>query len=285
VRPSIVYLNGRFLLATEARISVLDRGLLYGDGLFETVRIYQGSPFLLGAHLRRIRAGGRRIELTIPGGVEFWRRRIRELLRRSGSDGAHAAVRLTVTRGLGGEWLLPPRRIRPTTLLTQRPLDPNLPRLKSVGVRVVLLPFHPGLGGFLSGLKTIDYLTAMVGKQIARRRKAYEGIYSTEAGEVLEGTTSNLFVVYGRSVLTPPLQRGVLPGVTRGLVMRMAEKEGFRVSEERLSKRDLEGADEAFLTASTIEILPIRWLGRQQIGNGTNRVTRRLQELFQRLHA
>lgn len=279
---SIVYLNGRFLPEARARVSALDRGLLFGDGLFETMRSYRGRPFALAAHLDRLRRAALHIHLSVRGNDAWWESRMVGLLRRNRLD--DAAVRLTITRGDAGDGLLPPRRAKPTVLMTTRRLDPRIPALQRRGVRVVVLPFHPGLGGFLAGRKTIDYLTALVGKTIARRRGAFEGIYSTPEGELLEGTTSNLFLVKGRRLVTPPLRRGVLPGITRGIVLRLARRAGLETAERPVTRRDLGSADEAFLTATTIEILPIQAVDQRRIGVADRPVTRRLQELFGDLH-
>lgn len=277
-RSAVVWLNGRFLQASRARVSALDRGLLYGDGIFDTVRAYDGRPFALEAHLRRLRRTGRRLGLVFPDDASVWERRIVELLRRNHLE--DAAVRLTLTRGSGGEGLLPPKRIRPTLLLTARGLDPAFAALQKTGVSVVLLPFHPGLAGLLAGQKTVDYLTAMIGKKMARRRGAFEGIYTAPSGEVFEGTTSNLFLVIGRTLLTPPLRSGVLPGITRALVMRLAREAGLTVRERRLFRADLGRAREAFLTASTIEIMPIRQIDGRRIAATVGPVTGRIQKLF-----
>ena len=284
MKDFVAYINGRFVHTARARVSALDRGLLYGDGLFETLRIYRGMPFALDAHLRRIRASGRRIGLTVPGAAKFWEGIIRDLLRRNRVGAADIALRLTVTRGVGGDGLLPPSRVKPTILITLRSLDPDLPRLSKRGVRVTLLPFHPGIGALLAGVKTVDYLTALIGKQLARRRGAYEGIYCTPVGQILEGTTSNIFIVRRRSLLTPPLAAGILPGVTRHLVMGLAVRLGLSVRERVLTTRDLETADEAFLTSTAIEILPIRSLDQRRIGDELRPVTRQLQTTFSGCH-
>lgn len=284
MKAPIVYLSGRFCLTSRARISALDRGFLYGDGLFETIRIYRGIPFALRAHLNRMRKGARRIGLAIPGSQESWEKILRGLLRRNRLTGADIAARITVTRGAGGDGLLPPRRVRPTTLVTLRPLDPNLRVLRERGIQIAFLPFHPGIGGFLNGVKTVDYVTALVGKRLARSQGAYEGVYCTPAGEILEGTTSNIFIVRDKRLFTPPLAAGVLPGVTRSLVMQHAKRIGYPVQELRLTKSDLETADEAFLTATTIEILPIRVVGRRRIGGQKRPVIRDLQQAFTEGH-
>ena len=282
-RTAVVYRNGRFLPAREATVSALDRGLLYGDGLFETILVRAGKPVALAAHLERLRQSARALRLPVPDDDETWRRRVTALVRRNGLERDDAAVRLTLTRGIGGDGLLPPARPRPTVLLTVRPLDPALPRLRRRGVRVELLPFHPGLAGLLAGVKTTDYLTAMIGKQRARRAGAFEGIYTGGGGEVFEGTTSNLFVVRRGRLATPPLAAGILPGVTRAQVLRIAREEGIAVVERRLRRADLLGADEAFLTASTIGVLPIRAVGRHRLRRHPGPVTSQIQGALRRL--
>ena len=280
VRKEIVFLDGRFVSSAKARVSPLDRGFLYGDGLFETIRIYSGEPFALEQHLRRLKAAGRRIQLPIPHTVRWWRETTVELLGRSGLRGRDAAVRITITRGVGGDGLLLPRKPRPTLLMFARPLPSDLETLKRRGVKVTLLDFHPGVRGLLEGLKTTDYLTAALGKTLARARGAFEGIYRTKAGEILEGTTSNVFTVQDGCLVTPGVPRGVLPGTTRDRVLSLARGAGIPIREGRLSVSGLLKADEAFLTASTIEIVPIVLVDDARIGLGEIPITRVLQDLY-----
>jgi len=281
VRRDIVFLNGKFVPAADARVSAFDRGLLYGDGLFETIRTYSGHPFALEGHLARLRRAARHVRLPLPQSDAWWRARIVELIERNRLAKRDAAVRLTVTRGVGGDGLIPPVRPRPTVLIMARELPANLARLQRRGVGVALLPFHPGLGGYLSSVKTTDYLTAALGKALARRNGAFEGIYMTRAGRLLEGTTSNVFVIRGRSLETPPLGGDVLPGVTRGIILALARADGFRVRERPITRKDLQAADEAFLTATTIEIIPIHRVDGRKIGSGRRfTMVSRLQELF-----
>ena len=280
-RPArTVYLNGRFLAASTARVSAEDRGLLYGDGLFETIRAERGRPVAFEAHLLRLRQAGERIRLRIPHGRGWWAAVVTELLRRNQLEHEDAAVRLTVTRGVGGEGVLAPHRVRPTILVSARPIPRRLREWQRRGVRVALLPFHPGSNGYLSGVKTTDYLTAILGKAMAREQQAFEGLYCTADGRILEGTTSNVFLIRGNRLLTPPLAAGILPGITRARVLEIAGRAGLRASERRIDIRDLEAADEAFLTASTIEIVPIRSVGRRRIGHGTYPWIRRLRSLY-----
>ncbi len=278
--PGAVFLNGRLVAAQAAKVSAFDRGLLYGDGIFETVRLYAGEPFALEEHLQRMRRAAERIRLPLPEPAAWWRRAIASLVRRNGLGDRDGSVRITVTRGVGGEGLLPARRAARTILISARPLPRSLLRWQRDGVGVILLPFHAGLGGYLAGLKTTDYLTAALGKWMARERGAFEGIYQTRAGEILEGTTSNVFVVRDGRLETPPLARGVLAGITRARVLRLARSAALRPREARLRARDLLAADEAFLTASTIGIVPIRHVDDHRVGGRGYPVTRRLQYLL-----
>ena len=253
-----IFVDGRFVPAARAQVSALDRGLLYGDGLFETFRTYRGIPFALDDHLSRLRQAAERIRLPVHRSSSWWRTVIAEVLRRNRLDSRDAVVRVTITRGAGGASLIPPRGIRPTILVVARALPRQVSSWHQSGVPVVLLPFHPGLDGLLGGLKTTDYLTALMGKMLAREHGAFEGIYQTASGEVLEGTTSNVFLANGRRLETPPLSRGILPGITRERVLAIARRNGFAVRERTIRTRELRDAQAAFLTASTIEVMPIR---------------------------
>jgi branched-chain amino acid aminotransferase len=200
-------------------------------------------------------------------------------LQRNRLGSRDAVVRITVTRGAGGDGLVPPRRIRPTVLVIARSLPRAVSKWQHAGVPVVLLPFHPGLGGLLGGIKTTDYLTALVGKSLAREHGAFEGIYQTPSGEVLEGTTSNVFLVSGRRVETPPVSRGILPGITRERVLSLARRNGFTVRERTIRASELRRAEAAFLTASTIEVMPIRSVDGRPL-RGDRSVVEALHEIF-----
>jgi branched-subunit amino acid aminotransferase/4-amino-4-deoxychorismate lyase len=275
----LVWLNGRFVEAARARVPVLDRGLLHGDGLYETWRTYGGEPFAVAAHLRRLAAAARRLALPVPGDAGVWVRRSRVLVRRNRLP--DAAVRLTITRGDTGEAIVPERRAPPTVLLLVRPLPADLARRQRDGVRVVLLPFPRDASATWGGLKLLGHASAVAGRMLAARRRADEGLYVTPTGDVTEGTTSNVFAVFGRSLVTPPLGAGILAGVTRAMVLALARHSRLRVQEAPLRARALARADEVFLTASTVEILPVVRLDGVRIGPGTpGPVTRELQARY-----
>ena len=275
----LVWLNGRVLDARAARISALDRGLLHGDGLYDTWRTYGGRSFAAEAHLRRLAAAARRLDLPPPGDARTWAARAERLAARNGLD--DAAVRLTVTRGATGDAVLPERRGRPTLLLTVRSLPADLARRQANGVACVLLPFPRDAAFPWGTMKLIGHASMIAGRRYAVRRGAAEGLYVTGDGEVTEGTTSNFFAVERGTLLTPPSASGVLGGVTRDVVLRLAHRLGVPVREERLSVARVRRARESFITASTIEVLPVVRLDGRRVGTGTpGPVTRQLQRAY-----
>ena len=280
----IVFVDGAFVAAERARVSVFDRGFQFGDALFETIRTYHGEPFALRDHLQRMKTGARALGFAIAGSEAHWRRTIGELLRRNRRLGADAAVRITVTRGPDGRSLLPPRHPKPTVVVALRPIDPRVARLRRRGAAVVLVPFHPGFGGLLAATKTTDYAAAIVAKEMARRRRAFEAIYRLPDGTLAEGATTNLFVVEKGILVTPPIGAGILPGVTRRTVLDLARRAGIPAREEAVTERRLLGADEALLTATTIELVPIRSVDGRALRDAGGVVTRRLQTLYCAAH-
>ena len=261
-----VWLNGHIVDARRARVSVLDRGLLHGDGIYDTWRTYDGRSFALAAHLRRLTAAARRVELPAPGSGSLWEARTRLLLRRNGlGDGA---ARLTITRGDAGSGPGPDRRARPTRLLTVRGLPANLAALQTDGVAVTLLPFARDAGPSWGNVKLVGHASAVVGKLVAARRRAYEGFYVTPDGHVPEGTTSNVFMVARGMLCTPPADGSILAGVTRDIVLEVAQRAGIRTRETPITVDRLRRADEIFVTASTIEVVPVVRLDGRRVGGG-----------------
>jgi branched-subunit amino acid aminotransferase/4-amino-4-deoxychorismate lyase len=251
----LVWLNGLLVDARTARVSALDRGLLHGDGAYDTWRTYGGRPFALAAHLRRLTAATKRLGLPPPGARAAWEARTRVLLRRNGL--ADGALRLTITRGDAGSGPAPSARARPTVLLTARALPPDLAALQARGVAATLLPFGRDAGPGWGELKLVGHASAVLGKMLARKRRAFEGLYVTPDGRVTEGATANLFVVERGSLVTPPADGSILRGVTRDLVLDLAKRAGIPTREAPVDVARLLRADEVFITASTIEILPV----------------------------
>ncbi len=244
--------------------------------MYDTWRTYGGAPFAVAAHLRRLSQVARVLGLPPPGPASPWERRVRLLLRRNRM--ADATCRLTITRGAAGDLLVPTRPAAPTFLLTLRALPADLARQQADGVHAILLPFPRDAAVPWSARKTIGHPSAVLGRMLCMNRGAAEGLYVTGDGDVTEGTTSNLMIVEGGRLVTPPVDAGVLPGVTRNLVLVLARQAGIAVREERIPRARLRAADEILLTASTVEVLPVVRLDGRRIGGGRpGRVVRTLQ--------
>lgn len=274
----VVSVDGRLVPAARASISVFDRGFLYGDAVFETVRAYEGRLFLWPLHERRLVASLRTFGIARPG---FDLRRAAErVLAASGL--ADAAVRVTVSRG-SGEGLVPRPGLAPTVVIAARAVPCDLAELRARGARAIRLPFGRGSGGITDGHKTTAYLSAVIGKSRAVARGALEALYVERDGTVSEGTTSNVFVVRRGALVTPPIEAGCLPGVTRSVVLRLARRAGLELRMRPLRSAELAAADELFLTASTLEVMPVVRLDGRRIADGApGPVTRLLQERYAR---
>ncbi|MFT4569492.1 MAG: D-alanine transaminase [Hyphomicrobiaceae bacterium] len=282
--PSICYLNGRYLDVHDAGISVLDRGFLFGEGLFEAWRTYSGRPFATAEHLRRMAHSAKALGIPFDPS-QPWERRAISLSKRNGYGTSAAIMRLTITRGPGQGWLLPTGAQRPTQLMLLRGLEPGLEQVRSEGIGVHMI--RPSSGGRpdMPQLKTINYLPAVLGKAAARERGCFEGIYQLDDGTVLEGTTSNVFIVKNGKVITTPVLDGVLPGVTRAMVLRIARRRAD-VIERRFKVEDMWNADEIFLTSTSIEIVPVVRVGRRQVASGAvGALTKQLQESYRAMVA
>lgn len=277
--PKYVHVNGRVVPTLRARISVFDRGLLYGDGVFETLRAYHGRTFALDQHLARMRASLGLLGMAFPRCP--WQRHIDALLKGNGLLRTDAWVRITVTRGVGAPGVLPPARLQATLIISAGRLEPSIAKSQRDGVRVTLLPF--ARHGVLAEHKVLAYLPGVLGKVIAARHGAFEGLFVDSDGYVTEGTTTNVFIRHGKQLFTPPTA-GILPGVTRRLVIEVAVADGVPVRERPLTAKEVLAADEAFLTSSVAEVVPItavdnHAIGESRVGPGTMR----LQHLYRQM--
>ena len=281
-----VSVNGRISSAREAVISVFDHGFLYGEGIYETMRTYSGRPFLYDRHMRRLRNSARMIVLELPFTDEALAGQIRDTMAAADFRGGEAYIRVLVTRGVGELTYDPAATPRPSVIIIVKPqVDPPAEAYDK-GVRVVLVDVvrnHPDTVNPM--IKSNNLLNSALAAQEAIRRGGFEGIMRNYRGELSECTTSNLFIVRDGAALTPPLTAGLLPGITREFLFDVGRDVGIHVREEVLRDDDLFGADEAFLTSTTREVLPIVTVDDRTIGNGRpGPVTKKLLEGF-RKHA
>ena len=278
-----VYVNGRITAERDAVVSVFDHGFIYGEGVYETLRTYNRRIFLFDRHVRRLRQSARMIALEIPFTDEALATHIADTLAAAALDG-EAYIRVLVTRGVGELTYDPAATPRPTLAIIVKPQVDPPPGAYADGVSVAIVDVvrnHPGSVNPM--IKSNNLMNSALAMQEALRRGAFEGVMRNYRGELTECTTANLFVVTGGVVLTPPLDAGLLPGITREWIFEIGAATGVEVREAVLRDDDLYGADEAFLTSTTREAVPIVTVGERTIGSGRpGPVTLKLLEAFRR---
>lgn len=281
----IVYVNGRFVSEEEATVSVFDHGFLYGDGVFEGIKAYDGRVFALDEHVARLYESARSILIEIPIPPGEMKEAILETVRRNGLRDAY--IRPVVSRGKGALGLDPRSCARATVVVivdaeTRHPEDAVGNTTGQKGVRAITSPIRRNGPDVLSPrIKSTNYLNNILAKLHANAVGVQDAILLNGQGLVCELTGDNLFVVKGSRVITPPVWCGILDGVTRRTLLRIAEEAGFDAAEEPLTLHDAYVSDECFCTATRIEVLPIVWVDGRTIGDGTpGPVTTQLAQAF-----
>lgn len=272
----MIFLGDRLVPPEAARIDPADRGLLLGDGLFETLRAYGGRPFRLDAHVARLAAGATALGIPLPLPSARIAAAVVETLaaNRLGGD---AAVRITLTRGPGPRGLLPPGAPRPTLMVTAASFGPAPARPLAAITSAIRRNEHSPL----AQLKSLNYLDNVLAQREAAENGADEAILLNTAGRLACAARANLFVLRGRSLLTPAASEGVLPGIARAEVLSIAQDLGITAHETPLDGDALHRADEAFLSNSLIEIAALGRIDGRTIGDGeTGSLTARIAEAY-----
>jgi branched-chain amino acid aminotransferase len=279
----IIWLDGKWCDRSTAMISVYDHGLLYGDGVFEGVRVYGGKIFRLQDHLERLYDSAKAIWLTIPQSRDEMAALTEEAVRRSGM--AEAYIRHVVTRGVGDLGLDPRKCLKPSVMIIVDTIKLWPEQIYEAGLNVITagtpIPQRESLS---PRVKSLNYLPHILAKIEGIAAGADEVIMLDSAGAVAEGSGQNIFVVKNGEIRTPPPFAGLLKGVTRDAVMELAVEAGYTMIESMLNRYDIYTADEAFLTGTATEMVAIRQLDGRIIGSGkAGPVTRDLRARFQAL--
>ena len=274
-----VYLNGELVAAEQAALPALDRGLLYGYGLFETMRSYGGRVFRLAEHYRRLAAGAALLAIAVPLTLDVLEEAIDATLARNGLAGAY--VRLTLTAGPGGDGG------KASVVLFARDLTEYPAELRGRGMAAVVSAVRRNETSPLARVKSLNYLDNLLAREEARRSGAGEALLLNTLGFVAEGAASNVFLVRDGALLTPGVEAGALPGITRQVVMDLAGEEGMAVEEANVTLPALFGAGEAFLTNSVMEVMPLVSVDGRPVGSGrpgplTERLARQYRDLVAR---
>jgi branched-chain amino acid aminotransferase group I len=265
VMARIVYYNGEFLPADKVAISPFNRGLLYGDGVFETLRAYSGRVFRLEQHSKRMCDGLQVLKIAPNEEAHGIERAINELLKLNNlSD---AALRISVFRG-DGEGPEPPDGLRSSILISAKPFNTYRAEDYATGFRAYLVSMRRSSYSPLSRIKSLNYLDNILARLEAREHNAQEALLLNTMGWVAEGATSNIFIIKHKKLVTPPVDSGSLPGITRAAVLEIAGNVDLQTQEETFSPEELLRADESFLTNSLMEIMPLVMLNERKIGSG-----------------
>lgn len=278
-----VYINGQFFAPDEAKISVFDHGLLYGDGVFEGLRIYNGKVFRMAQHLRRLYDSAKAIHLAIPMSVAETEQAVLDTVKESGlSDGY---IRLVITRGAGSLGLGPERTSNPQTIIIVDKISLYPQEFYENGLEIITastIRNHPG--ALSPRIKSLNYLNNIMAKIEGSKAGCLEALMLNHKGEVAECTADNIFIVRDGKLLTPPTDAGILDGVTRDAVLEIARDAQIPAFEKTLTRHDVYVADECFMTGTAAEIISVVKIDDRLIGDGKpGPVTRKLKELFHQL--
>ena len=278
-----IYIDGGFYPESEAKVSVFDHGLLYGDGVFEGIRFYSNKVFRLEQHMERLYKSAAAIGLTIPLDHASLTEALLETIRRNELTDGY--VRLVVTRGKGDLGLSPWNCPKPSIIIIAAKITLYPAESYEKGLKVVTCATRRIAHGALSPMvKSLNYLNNIMAKIEASHAGAGEGLMLNEQGLVAECTGDNIFIVSGGRITTPPISSGALAGVTRAVAIDIAREFGIQVFEPQITRYDIYTADECFLTGTAAEIIPAVELDSRPIGNGkpgpmTQRFIARFHEL------
>jgi branched-chain amino acid aminotransferase len=270
-----IYISGNFYAKEDAKISVYDHGLLYGDGIFEGMRAYSGTVFRLKEHLERLYQSARAIHLAIPIDPKAMEKAIYATLQKNGLTDAY--IRLVVTRGAGSLGLDPNRTSNPQVIIIADKIALYPEEYYSKGLEIVTASTNPRI-------KSLNYLNNIMAKIEGLKAGCIEALMLNHQGEVAECTGDNIFIIHKGVLRTPSIHSGILEGITRNAVLELASQLGIPSEECTLSRHDIYIADECFLTGSAAEVIPVVKLDDRPIGDGAvGPVTKQLLEAFHKL--
>jgi branched-chain amino acid aminotransferase len=276
----VIYLDGKFVDESEAKISVFDHGLLYGDGVFEGIRSYNGRIFKLDEHIERLYNSAKAILLEIPMTKEELKKIIIETVRRNNLKNSY--IRVVVTRGVGDLGLDPRKCKKPTVFVITSKIQLYPESIYEKGIDVVTVATRRNLSESLNpAIKSLNYLNNILAKIEANNAGASEALILNQFGYVSECTGENIFILKGNFLITPHINAGALEGITRKVVMEIGENIGLKVKEENITRYDIYTSDECFLTGTAAEIVPVVVVDNRIIGDGKpGKITLRIRKEF-----
>jgi len=278
-----IYLNGELVPEAEAQVSVFDHGYLYGDGIFEGIRAYNGRVFKLEEHIKRLYSSARSIMLDIPMEPEEIKEKILETIRANELEDAY--IRVVISRGIGDLGLDPRKCEQPTTVIIASEIELYDQSLYEKGLKVKTVPTRRNGPEMVNPrIKSLNYLNNIMARIEANLVGAPEAIMLNEQGYVAECTGDNIFIIEDDSLITPPPYAGILKGIKRGVTMEIAEEMGLDVREVQFTRYDLFNAEECFLTGTAAEVIPVVEVDGRKISKGvpgeyTKKIIKKFREL------
>jgi branched-chain amino acid aminotransferase len=277
-----IYLNGKIVPLAGAKISVLDRGFLYGDGVFESLRTYNRRPFLLEEHLKRLLSGAKQLKIRVPLSLPQFKTAVLKTI--AANHFKEHYLKVIISRGESKGHGLDPKNStgKPTIAVLCEELKPYPASLYVKGWSVIISKIiRPAVP--TSRIKSLCYVDNMLARMEADQADANEALMLNEKGHVVEGSVSNIFIIKHREIITPPVAEPILQGITRRLVLKIAQQSALRVEEKPLSPKELYSCDECFATMSGAGIVPITAVWNRKIGKGVcGPLTKQLIGLYER---
>lgn len=275
-----IWLDGKLVDKENAKVSIYDHGLLYGDGVFEGIRVYSGRIFQCEAHLDRLWASAKAIRLTMPTSRDDFRAAMYETVKANNFTDCY--IRACVTRGVGYLGISPKNCTTPTAFIIADTIELYPKEMYEKGMAVItssVIRNHPN--ALSSRIKSMNYLNNILAKLEAIDAGVPEAIMLNHVGNIAECTSDNIFIIRGGQVQTPTTADGILEGVTRDVVMKLCGKLGITCIEKTLQRHDLYIADECFLTGTAAEVVPVTKIDGRAIGSGTvGTITKKIQDAF-----
>jgi len=281
VKEPVIYVDGEWLPKSRASVSVFDHGMLYGDGVFEGIRVYNGVIFQFKEHLDRLYSSAKSVKLQVPLTPEDMTAAVVETLKRNSLKDAY--IRLVVTRGVGDLGVDPRHCKKPSVIIITQAVDPSFGIVaKQKGISVIISSVRrDAVDATTHEIKSLNYLNSVLAKLEAADAGADDALMLDRNGFVSEATTTNLFIAKDGEIFTPPSTAGILPGVTRKRIIYLAKELGYKVVEKGITPYDVTSADEAFLTGTLSEIVPLVKVKGIEVGDGkVGPITRKIMSAF-----
>jgi len=276
-----IYINDKLIDESEAKVSVFDHGLLYGDGVFEGIRVYNDKIFELEAHMKRLYESAHAIRLEIPQDIDELSKNVEMTVK--ANDITDGYIRLVITRGVGNLGINPMLCNEPQIIIIAASIQLYPKELYEKGLKVVSACTMrvPPLS-LMTQVKSLNYLNNILAKMEALDYGAMEAIMYNNQGFVAEASADNVFVIRNQKLITPPISSGALGGITRGIIMKLARENGYEVAEENITRYDMYTVDEIFLTGTGAELIGVIEVDGRKIGNGEpGPITKKLKKTFE----